>query len=232
MFGKPSQTKELAGLIKKLEQGERRPAQHVRPETVTDKGFHSFATAGVQAVFGGFEYFGALLNQHVAEAWTIEETDDTRVKDIRSDSPELGRTYQVFYNGVKLGRLQVTEGSNMSGAFKVEIEWRRENRAAHATLDLDYLRFIAYDDVLSLISAIELFVGPFENNDIARPRAKANAAAALTGYLWEVQRADEQYVPSFEHRVEGPYDLLKLTTDHWKEGGVDPFERWNGDRLR
>lgn len=171
MFRKPSQTKELAGLIKKLDRRERRPAQHVRPHKVTDKGYESFATAGVRAVFEGFEYFGALMNQHVAEPWTVEETGDTLVKDLRSDSPELGRTYQVFYNGVKLGRLQVTEGTNLAGAFPEEMAWHRENRAAHALLNLDYLRFVSYDDVLSLVAAIELFVGPFENNDIARPRA-------------------------------------------------------------
>lgn len=133
---------------------------------------------------------------------------------------------------MRLGRLQVTEGSNLTGTFREEDEWHRENRAAQALLNLEYLRFLHYDDVLSLVSAIELFVGPFENNDIAKTRARANAAAALTGYLCEVQRADEQCVPDFEHRVDGSYDLLKQTTNHWKEGGVDPFELWNGDRLR
>lgn len=232
MFGKPHIIKEYAGLIKQLEQGERRPAQHVRPHRVTDSGFESFATAGVQAVFEGFEYFGSLMNQHIADPWTVEETPDTLVKDLLSDSPELGRTYLVYYNGVTLGRLQVTEGSNMNGGLREDISWHRENRAAYATLELDELRFVAYDDVLSLVSAVELLVGPFQDNDIARPRARSIAAAALTGYLWEVIRSGDEYVPSFDHRVNGPYDLLKLTTDHWKEGGVDPFERWNGDRRR
>ncbi|WDR05563.1 hypothetical protein PSQ90_14995 [Devosia rhodophyticola] len=231
MFGKPSITMN-SRLIKQLEEGERRPAQHERPRSVTDKGFNSFATPGIQAVFEGFDFFGALMNQHIAKPWTIEETGDTLVKDWSSDSPELGRTYQVFYNGVTLGRLQVTEGANTAGGFREKIEWHRENRAAHALLELNQLRYVPYEDVLSLVSTIELLVGPFENNDIARPRARANAAAALTGYLWEVQRADDQYAPDFEHRVDGPYDLLKLTTDHWKEGGIDPFERWNGDRVR
>lgn len=232
MFGRRRIFKEYAGLIKQLQQGKRRPAQHVRPHRVTDQGFESFATAGVQAVFEGFEYFGTLMNQHVADPWTIEETGDTLVKDFLSDSPELGRTYVVFYNGVKMGRLQVTEGSNMDGGLREDISWHREHRAAYAILELDQLRFVAYDDVVSLVSAVELFVGPFEDNDVSRARAHTHAAAALTGYLWEVMRAGEEYVPSFEHRVNGPYDLLKLTTDHWKEGGVDPFERWNGDRRR
>ena len=229
MFGKPRIAKEYAGIIRRLEKGERRPAQHVRPRTVTDKGFESFATPGVVAVFDGFEYFGALLNQHVSDPWTIEETGDTLVKDLRSDSPDLGRTYQVYFKGCRLGRLQVTEGFN-AGGFREGVEWHRDNRAALVLVDIDYLRFVPYDDALSLVSAIEFFAGRFDENEAARHRAKLNAAAALTRYLWEVLRAGDDYVPQFDHRVEGPYDLLQQTTAHWKSEGVDPFERWNGDR--
>ncbi|WP_284339069.1 hypothetical protein [Devosia nitrariae] len=229
MFGKPSILKEYAGLARQLEEGERRPPQHERPRSVTDKGFASFATSGVQAVFEAFEYFGTLMNRQVSDPWTIEETSDTLVKDIRSDSPELGRTYRVYYNGVRMGRLQVTEGVTADGLGK-DIEWHREHRSAYVILELDNLRFVPYDDVLSMVSTVELLVGVFDDNDLARARAKSSAAAALTGYLWEVMRAGDEYVPPFEHRVDGPYDLLKITTDHWKERGIDPFERWDGDR--
>lgn len=228
MFWKPSIVKEYAGLIKKLEEGKRRPAQHDRPQAL-DGQFKGFHTAGAQATFEGFEYFAAALNRHVAEPWTIEETADTHIKDIMSDSPSLGRTYQVFYNGVRLGRLQVGDGLSAEGILE-EIEWHRQNPSAYVILDLDYLRFIPYDHAVSLVSAIELYAGPFENNDISGPRARSKAVEALTGHLWEVARASDEYVPSFDHRVTGPYDLLRHTTAHWKAGGVDPFERWNGDR--
>jgi hypothetical protein len=93
------------------------------------------------------------------------------------------------------------------------------------------LRFVPYDDAISLISMVDLFVGHFDDNATARFRAKSEATAALTGYLWEVQRAKD-YVPSFDHTTEGPYDLMHRMTVEWKEHGVDPFERWNGDRPR
>jgi hypothetical protein len=231
VFRKLSITKEHGRLIKQLEEGQRFPPDHDPPKSVTQNGFESFATPGTVAVFEGFEYFGTLMNQHCAAPWMIEEHSDTRVMDMHTDGPTLGRTYRVFYNGTPMGRLQVREGANWNG-HSDDIEWHRENRAAHALLNLENLRFVPYDDVLSIVAAVELFVGAFENNDIARPRARANAAGALTGYLWEVMRSDDQYVPSFEHRVDGPYDLLKITTDHWRKGGIDPFQRWNGDRLR
>lgn len=231
MFGKPKLFKQYADVIRQLEHGDRRPAQHVRPRTVRDNGFESFASPSVEAVFDGFEYFGAVLNQQVVEPWTIEETGQTLVNDPDSDSPDLGRTYNVHYNGFRLGRLQVTAGFNLAGGLNESFEWHRQNRAARVLIDLEYLRFIPHHHALSLVSTVELFVGQFADNDSARRLATAKATTALSGYIWEVQRA-EDYVPAFDHRTEGPYDLLQLTTERWKESGVDPFERWNGDRLR
>lgn len=228
MFGKPSVVKEHAVLIKKLENGERKPAQHDRPQSL-DGRFKSFLTAGAQTTFEGFDYFAAILNQHIAEPWTVEETGDTHIKDIMSDSPSLGRTYEVFYNGVKLGRVQVGEGLTIDGIGK-DINWHREHRSAYVILELDYLRFVPYDHAISLVSAVELFTGAFETNDISRPRARSAATEALSGHLWEIMRAGDEYVPSFDHRITGPYDLLQYSTEHWKECGLDPFERWKGDR--
>lgn len=228
MFGKPSLFTEYAGVIRQLEQGERRPAQHERPGAVTDGGFETLATAAVRAMFDGFEYFAALLNQNITEPWTVEETGDTLVSDPGSDSPDLGRTYRVYYNAVRLGRIQVTNGFHPEGLWQ-SVEWHRENRAARVLVDLDYLRFVPYNDAISLISMVELFVGHFDDSAAAHLRAKAEATTALTGYLWEVQRA-EDYVPSFDHTTEGPYDHLHRITRGWKERGFDPFERWNGDR--
>lgn len=230
MFGKPRVSKEYASVIEKLESGERRRPEHRRPRSVTDSGFDSFATTGVIAVFEGFEYFGALLNRQVSDPWTVEETAETLVMDYRGDSPELGRTYVLFFNGVRVGRVQVTEGFNEAGGFRETLEWHRVNRAARVLIDIDYLRFIPFDDALSIISAIELFLGNFEDGNAARLLAKLKASAALTAYLWEVVRADDGHVPRFDHRVEGPYDLLKQTTERWKAEGIDPFVRWNGDR--
>lgn len=229
MFRKPSIVKEYAGLIKQLENGERRPAQHDRPHALDDR-FKPFLTGGAQAIFDGFDYFAAVLNQHVSEPWTVEETSDTHIRDFMSDSPSLGRTYRIFYNGVKTGRLQVSDGTSVGGIGE-GVEWHRQYGSAYVILELDNLRFIPYDHALSLVSAVELFTGPFENNDIARPRARSNAAEALSGHLWEIMRAGDEYIPQFDHRVTGPYELLKHATDHWKKGNVDPFERWNGDRL-
>ena len=230
MFGKPRASKEYANVIAKLENGKRRVPQHVRPGSLSDAGFPSFITNGVQATFEGFEFFGALMNRQVTDPWTVEETGEPLIADYLSDGPELGRKYRVYFNGFPVGQLQVGGGLHEDGGFSASIDWHRENRAARVLVRLDYLRFIPFDDALSFVSTVQLLVGRFQDRDTAYLLAKLNASAALTGYLWEVQRADDEYVPSFNHRVEGPYDLLRQTTDHWVAQGIDPFERWAGDR--
>lgn len=52
----------------------------------------------------------------------------------------------------------------------------------------------------------------------------------MTEHLWETMRAEDEYVPDFDWRVKSPFKVLRMTTDHWKEGGIDPFVQWNGDR--
>lgn len=229
MFGKPSVFKEYKGLIVSLQTGERTPPQHRRPGAVTDSGFESFATEDAQAIFEGFDYFGALLNRHVEDPWMIEEQPETLLKTRQIEGPSLGRTYKVSYNGVPMGSLQVTAGFHLPSSLHNDVEWHRKNRAAIVAVELDNLRFIPYTHAVGFVAAIELFVGPWQDGVTSRSRARLEASARLTGYLWEVMRQEEA-IPQFRHRIEGPYDLLKTTTDHWKAEGVDPFARWGGDR--
>ena len=89
--------------------------------------------------------------------------------------------------------------------------------------------WIPYDEAHSLVSAIERLVGPFKDQKADSTRASNAATAALVAYLWESVRV-EDVVMSFDHRVDGPYDLVRQYTEHWKKEDIDPFERWGGDR--
>ena len=130
MFGKSRVAREYAKIIERLEEGQRRVPQHVRPQSLADAGFPSFINNRVQAVFEGFEFFGALMNRQVTDPWTIEETGEPLITDYLSDGPELGRKYAVYFNGVPVGRLQVGGGLHSDGGFSETLDWHRENRAA------------------------------------------------------------------------------------------------------
>ena len=57
-------------------------------------------TVAHEVLFEDFRWFGAVLNQHVAEPWGIEELNDTNVRGI--EAPDVGRRYQVYYNACRM----------------------------------------------------------------------------------------------------------------------------------
>jgi hypothetical protein len=59
----------------------------------------------------------------------------------------------------------------------------------------------------------------------------AAAADALGGYLWDAVRTP-RLDPFFKYSVEGPFDLLRDQAVHWNSHGIDPFEKWDGDRPK
>ena len=127
-----------------------------------------------------------------------------------------------------MGTMQVTVGGH-EWIFRPETF--AVNPRAEVEVELNYLRFVPYTDAHSLISTVALLIGQSgDDSEAARSKAAGVATAALTGHLWEsVRRAGIDM--SFEFRTEGPYDLLRETVDHWKSGGIDPFEKWGGDRT-
>jgi hypothetical protein len=226
MFSRRTLEKDYAGIIKQIEDGERRAPKHRPPHSIRDSGFNSFVTSAHEIMFEDFRWFGAMMNQNVSEPWSIEELPDTLVRDFTADSPDIGRRYRVHFNSCDLGTLQVTAGGIASLRSAEEFSSHPE---ARVLVDLDYLRFVPFDDVHSFLSAIGMFVGRFEERDAAVAVASAAATAALTGYLWETVRRPDSVV-SFHQQLEGPYDLVRLTTKHWEKSGIDPFAMWSGDR--
>ncbi|MEO5326185.1 hypothetical protein PV773_22985 [Mesorhizobium sp. CC13] len=218
--------KDYSGIKALIEEGKRHRPQHQQPKSLVEGGaVKSFITAAHEVLFEDFRWFGATLNQHIAEPWAVEELNDTDVRGI--EGPEVGRRYQVYYNACRMGTMQVTTGGH-EWIFRPETF--AENRQARVEVDLNYLRFVPYTDTHSLISTVALFIGKFgDDGDVARAKASAVATAALTGHLWESVRNPDIDM-SFEFRTEGPYELLSDTTDHWKANGIDPFEKWDGDR--
>ncbi|CAH2407930.1 hypothetical protein [Mesorhizobium escarrei] len=209
-----------------IEEGKRHKPHHQQPKSLIEGGaVETFITAAHEVLFDDFRWFGAALNQHVAEPWAVEELNDTDVQGI--DGPEVGRRYQVYYNACRMGTVQVTIGGH-TWIFRPETF--ADNREARVEVDLNYLRFVPYNDAHSLISTVALFVGKFgDDGDAARAEASAVATAALTRHLWESVRNPDIDM-CFEFRTDGPYELLRGTSDHWKAEGIDPFETWGGDR--
>ena len=215
-----------SGIKAQIEEGERHKPQHQQPVSLVAGGaIASWITPAHETLFDDFRWFGAVLNQHVAKPWSIEELNDTSARGY--DAPDIGRQYHVWYNACRIGRMQVT-----CGHYPImEPERFADNRQARVEVELNYLRFVPYDDALSLISQIVLFIGRFDFEDGERSRvlARGEAADVLVGHLWEAVRQTD-IDPHFEYSIQGPYELLRDTVDHWTTSGIDPFEKWGGDR--
>ncbi|MBX3579777.1 MAG: hypothetical protein KF723_21445 [Rhizobiaceae bacterium] len=221
--------KDYAGIIAAIEEGDRHKPLHKQPKSLIEGGaVPSFITVAHQVLFDDFRWFGAAMNQNVAEAWSIEELNDTDVRGV--ESPEVGRRYQVYYNACKMGTMQVTVAG--FGAVMRPEEFEKD-RQARVELEISYLRFVPFGDALSLVREIAILMGSLadaQDTSSGRPsNALALSNAALTEHLWEsVRNADID--PSFEFRAEGPYEVLRELVTHWKSNGIDPYERWAGDR--
>jgi hypothetical protein len=225
MFRKSNLSEEYAAIIAKIEEGDRHIPQHEQPRTISDSGFAMFVTPGHEVLFEDFEWFGAVMNHNLADPWAVEETPDTLLT-VLEDTPDVGRTYRVFYNVALLGKLQICV-HGISGISSRDDFLR--DRGELAVLNLRYLRFVPYHDVHQLLTTLYVLIGPFVEREAAYARASQAATALLTGHLWECVRMPD-IVPDFEACAAGPYDLLRKTTDHWKKNRVDPFAKWDGDR--
>ena len=230
MFGGTNLRRKYASVIKQIE-GERHVPRHDRPESIHGRRSFSRVTPAHEVVFEDFEWFGTQMNHLTSHAWAVEETPETLIDDPPDEPPDLGRTYKVFYGAAQLGRLQITavhqsHFTNPSGSRLERKERFRKERSARALVELEYLN-CPYPDASNFIAAVERLLG--RSDEAASARAMSAAVAALTGYLWEAICVDD-VAGTFYHRTEGPYEWLREETDHWRAVGIDPFERWNGDR--
>ncbi|UXT53269.1 hypothetical protein FY136_28830 (plasmid) [Agrobacterium tumefaciens] len=219
--------KDYSGIITQLE-GERHVPRHRQPESLAAGGaIANWIRPEHQRLFDDFRWFGALLNRHLPDPWAIEELPKTDARGY--DAPDIGRMYEVWYNACKVGRFQVTLGAGML----LSSDKSQDERSACLELDLNYLRFIPYQDARGLLYEMAFLVGSFDktNPDASRSKAQALATDALAGHLWEAVRSPE-LDPLFDFRVEGSYDLVRQQTDHWEKNGIDPMVRWGGDRER
>lgn len=213
--------------VRKLLEGPRHKPEHKQPASLVAGGAGaSRINKAHEILFEDFRWFGAVLNRHLADAWAIEELPDTKVASF--EGFDIGRRYDVWYNAAKVGSIEVTLG----GASVLAPDKFEENRKASVDVKLNHLRFIPYSDAKWLLHEIAMLTGKLDENDgeALRAKAEAKAANALGGYLWEAVREPEWDSP-FEFNAEGPYDILRKISAHWKENGIDPMKEWGGDRL-
>lgn len=217
MFGKKTLQQEYAKLVAGIIDGKRREPKHNSPNETWKPGTIDPVD---QAAFDDFKLFGATIDWETSDPWSLEETSDTGRSAWYLDSPDYGRRWIVFYNAVKIGWLEISpHPTHLFGT----VEEFRADPNAQVDMRLNWMRFIPYYDAFGLLYAVALNMQGVElGYDAARERAKTSAESALTGHLWEVMRAAEEYVPDLEYSVKGSYGVFRGSVAHWQTTGFSP----------
>ncbi len=187
----------------------------------------SLAAGGAQAkdinaadeiLFANFSWFATALNKVLPDPWSVEEISDTVT--IRSEYPDIGRKYVLWFNSCRVGTLSVCAWGLHSLTQPEKFE---ENPSAKATVQLKHLRFIPYQDALALLHWLAFYITTSEHEtaDERRLRLDTIAGLALAQYLWDAVRQPE-VDPGFRFSVEGSYNLFREIVAHWHNIGFDP----------
>ena len=156
--------------------------KHQPPKTIGEK-FPSLITEEDRLFFDDFEDFAAVVNWGLAdEPWRLQEQPDTELRlGGISDMPDFGRRYAIFHNQVRVGTLEV------SAALSYEVE----NRDVHATIELNWVRLLAFNTVVGFLTDIAKLVSDPDPNSKEYLQTHLGIIYALTRVMWQTQEISE-----------------------------------------
>ena len=168
-----------------------------QPPTGADGEYSSLARDDDRLFFGHFAEFAAVVNswlgdEHVGSRWRLQERPDGDLSLARTfeDGPTLGRCYDIFYNQVRLGRLEIEPG----------VHYSAENPKLLTSIEIDWVRLLSFEAVVSFLAYIADHVC---KDGGERMQASQSIHFALTKVLWKTQRFEE-------HNPDEDWGKLKL----------------------
>lgn len=157
--------------------------KHQPPKTIGEK-FASLVTEEDRLFFGDFVDFAAVVNwwladEYVGGPWRLQEMPETELKlGGISDMPDFGRRYAIFHNKVRLGTLEV------SATFPYKIE----NRNVRATIELDFVRLLAFDAITAFLDGIAMHISNPDPNSKEHLETSLGIISGVTQVIWQTQQ--------------------------------------------
>ena len=108
--------------------------------------------------------------------WRLQELPNIRITS--SDMPAYGRRYQIFYNQVPVGKLQIRPG----------FPYTAETPNLYTDIELDYVRLFSWD-VKSFLSGIAMHVTRQTEGDDDYD-ANRQIESAINEVMWQAQQVD------------------------------------------
>jgi hypothetical protein len=166
--------------------------KHDPPKTAGGK-FSSLADDIDRKFFADFKAFADVVNWWLADEFRASRfrLQDLPAGDLTLDvdvshGPTLGRSFAIYYNQTRMGRLEITSSH----------EYTTENPEVYTSIEIDWARFLGFEELTEFLGDIALHVTRSESD--VRRNAQQNIQSALARTLWDNYRISPLDDPDFE----------------------------------
>lgn len=170
--------------LKKLTRSEPITPKH-NPPKVVGGDLSVVADEDDRRFFADFAPFAHVVNwwladEHFGSRWRLQERPDgdVRLNVDFSDGPRLGRCYDVFYNQVCLGRLEIRPGYDYLETPRLITE-----------IELNSVRLLHFDTITDFLGAVAMHTCDGKDKDSSNVGQAITIAA--TKALWQNQQITE-----------------------------------------
>jgi hypothetical protein len=163
--------------------------------------------------FDEFDDFADVMNWYLADdaSWRLQELSDTEVGTAET-GPMFGRTYAVFYNQIKVGKLEIHPGSY----------YGKKDRTITTHVELYWVRLLAYDRLVAFLTGLASHVVDLDKQSGEYVAATNAINTATVKALWEDNyRISEFDLPDNEAVNWGELELYLQGTPTWYFGRRD-----------
>jgi hypothetical protein len=166
--------------------------KHDPPKTAGGD-FSSLADVIDRQFFADFKEFADVVNWWLADEYKASRfrLQDLPAGDLSlnvefSDGPTLGRSFAIYYNQTRMGRLEITSSN----------KYTPENPEVRTSIEIGWTRFLGFEELTEFFGDIALHVS--SSNPDERRNAQQSIQSALTKTLWDNYRISPLDDPDFE----------------------------------
>jgi hypothetical protein len=166
--------------------------KHDPPKTAGGA-YSSLARDVDRQFFADFKDFADVVNWWLADEFGASRfrLQDLPAGDLSmnvnfSDGPRLGRSFAIYYNQTRVGRLEIRSGN----------KYTTENPEVYTSIEIDWARFLGFEELTEFLDVIASHVTS-SNSDEHR-NAQQSIQSAMTRTLWDNYRVSPHDDPDFE----------------------------------
>jgi hypothetical protein len=165
------------------------------PPKVAGGQFPSLASGVDRQFFADFKEFADVLNwwladEYIASRFRLQDLPDGDLSlnvDF-SHGPTLGRSWSIYYNQSRVGRLEIAPSYNYTG----------EVPGVNSTIRIDWARLLGFGELNSFLDAIAWHVVSADSQSAEYQNARLNKLHALSNTLWDHYQVSEHDEPDDE----------------------------------